>query len=152
MAAIIEESRGRRDAAVAAYEQVLKSNPRAGVAANNLAWIRAEQGQFDEAVRLATLATEAMEERPEPHDTLGWAYYKQGVPAKALSSFERAIAIAPTNATYQYHLGLAQLKVGNKPAGRAALARAIQLGSGSAVSADARKALAEAEEESGQIP
>src|SRR4029453_13295961 len=115
-----------------------------------MAGIRVEQGRFDDAVRLATVAADVMKERPEPLDTLGWAYYKQGLAGRALSSFERAIGISPHNATYQYHLGPAQLKVGNLPAGRVAPHRAIELKPGSPISADARRALDEAEAEAGQ--
>ena len=86
MAAMIDEAQGKRDSAVAGYERALGDNPRAGVAANNLAWIRAEEGRVDDAVRLAGIAVDTMKNRPEPHDTLGWAYYKQGLSGRAISS------------------------------------------------------------------
>ena len=46
---------------------------------------------------------------------------------RAISSFERALTIAPENATYHYHLGLAYLKIGDASRGRAALSRALEL-------------------------
>jgi Tfp pilus assembly protein PilF len=143
MVGMINEARGRRDAAVEEYEQVLAANPRAGVAANNLAWIRAEEGRLDEAVRLANVATDVMRDRPEPYDTLGWIYYQQGQPARALSAFERALSHAPDNPTYHYHLGLTYLKLGDAARARAALNRAIELKPDSAPAADARKVLHE---------
>src|SRR5262249_44364639 len=42
----------------AQYEAVLAKSPRAGVAANNLAWMLAEDGRYDEALRWATAAVE----------------------------------------------------------------------------------------------
>ena len=86
-----------------------------------------------------------MSARPEPHDTLGWAYYKQGLATRALSSFERAVAMAPNNPTYHYHLGLAYLKIGDLRRGRAALARAIELKPDSQTITDARRTLSETE-------
>ena len=143
---MISETRGNRDAAIADYERVLADNPRAGVAANNLAWIRAEEGRLDDAIRLAGVAVEVMKNRPEPHDTLGWAYYKQGQPGRAISSFERALTIAPENATYHYHLGLAYLKAGDVRRGRAALARALTLKPDAQITADARRVMADTAE------
>ncbi len=143
MVGMINEARGKRDAAVEEYERVLAANPRAGVAANNLAWIRAEEGRLDEAVRLANVATDVMKDRPEPYDTLGWIYYQQGQLARALSAFERALSHAPDNPTYHYHLGLTYLKLGDARRARAALNRTIELKPDSAPAADARKALAD---------
>jgi Flp pilus assembly protein TadD len=87
-----------------------------------------------------------MKNRPEPHDTLGWAYYKQGHPGRAISSFERALTMAPENATYHYHLGLAYLKAGDVRRGRAALARALALKPDAQISADARRVMADTAE------
>jgi Flp pilus assembly protein TadD len=87
-----------------------------------------------------------MNNRPEPLDTLGWAYYKQGTSGRAISSFERALALAPENATYHYHLGLAYLKAGDVPRARTALVRTLELKPDSQTSTDARRALAETDE------
>ena len=54
------------------YEQTLAKFPRAGVAANNLAWLYVEAGRLDEALQWATVARREMPRRAEAHDTLGW--------------------------------------------------------------------------------
>ena len=140
MVAMIEEARGRRDAARQQYEKVLAADPRAGVAANNLAWMYAEAGRLDEALTLATVAIEQLK-RPEAEDTLGWIYYRKGLTQHAITAFERAVAKSPKNPVYQYHLGLAQLKDGNDTQGRAALKRALDLQPDFNGADDARKAL-----------
>jgi tetratricopeptide (TPR) repeat protein len=117
-------------------------DPRAGVAANNLAWIYAEAGRLDEALKLATVAQEQLK-RPEAEDTLGWVYYRKGLMQHAIASFERAVSKAPANPVYQYHLGLAQLKDGHDVQGRAALKRALAMKSDFNGADEARKALAE---------
>jgi tetratricopeptide (TPR) repeat protein len=140
---MIEEARGHRDAARAHYEHVLAADARAGVAANNLAWLYADDGRLDEALKLATVAQEEMRQRPEAEDTLGWVYYRKGLAAHAVAAFDRAVAKAPDNPVYHYHLGLAQLKAGNARQGRAALTRALALKSDFNGADDARRALAQ---------
>ena len=142
LVAMIEEARGNQKAAQQQYEKILKADPRAGVAANNLAWMYAEAGRLDDALKLATVAAEELK-RPEAEDTLGWVYYRKGLAQHAIASFERAVAKAPENPVYQYHLGLAQMKDGNDTKGRAALQRALALKSDFNGADDARKALNE---------
>ena len=142
LVAMIQEARGDRDAARQQYERVLAVDPHAGVAANNLAWMYAEGGRLDDALKLATVAQEQLK-RPESEDTLGWIYYRKGLWQHAIASFERAISKAPANPVYQYHLGLAHLKEGNDSQGRAALKRALALKSDFNGAEDARKALEE---------
>ena len=142
MVGMIQEARGNRDDARTQYERVLAMDPRAGVAANNLAWIYAEAGRLDEALKFATVAQERLK-RPESDDTLGWVYYKKGLLQHAITSFERAATKAPRNPVYQYHLGLAHLKEGNEEQGRAALKRALAIKSDFNGADEARKALAE---------
>jgi len=143
LVAMIEDARGDRDAARQQYEHVLALDPHAGVAANNLAWMYAESGRLDDALKLATVAQDQLK-RPESEDTLGWVYYRKGLWQHAIASFERAISKAPTNPVYQYHLGLAHLKEGNDAQGRAALKRALAIKSDFTGADDARRALEEA--------
>src|SRR5262245_27078883 len=142
MVAMIQEARGDRDGARAQYERALAMDPRAGVAANNLAWIYAEAGRLDDALKFATVAQERLK-RPESEDTLGWIYYKKGLLQHAITSFEHAAAKAPGNPIYQYHLGLAHMKEGNEGEGRAAVKRASAIKSDFNGADEARKALAE---------
>ncbi len=143
MIGLIQEAKGNRDAAREQYEQVLAQDPRSGVAANNLAWIYAETGRHDDAIRLAGVAQEELPGRPEPQDTLGWAYYNKGLAGHAIGAFERAIARAPRNPLYQYHLGLAQLKSGSKDKAAAAFEKALAIKSDFPGADDARARLKE---------
>ena len=108
MIGMILERKGDRDGAKRTYQEILGKHPRAGVAANNLAWMLAEDGKYDEALKLATVATEELRDRPEPQDTLGWIYLQKnlpvhalaGVPARARSgAFERSLQEAPAGGT-----------------------------------------------------
>lgn len=143
LVAMLNESRGDGNAARVEYERILAIRPRAAIAANNLAWIYAEQGRIDEAIALARTARDEMRRRPEPEDTLGWALLKKGLVQEAIGSFERAVARAPKSPTYQYHLGLAYASAGNAERARAALTSALSLQADFAGAADARHVLSQ---------
>jgi tetratricopeptide (TPR) repeat protein len=147
MIAMIHESRGDRAAAREAYEAALQADASAGVAANNLAWMLAEDGHLDDALRLATVAREQLRQRPEAEDTMGWVYYKKNLPGHAIPAFERALERAPDNPVYHYHLGLAHLRAGNDKDGRAALQRALTLKPDFIGADDARARLAAPKED-----
>ena len=128
MVAMIKQQKGDRDGARAQYEHVLQIDARAGVAANNLAWMNAEDGRLDEAVRLATVAADVLKDRAEAQDTLGWVYLRKDLPVHAVPALARAVELAPSNALYHHHLGQAYAKSGDAPRARGELQRAIALG------------------------
>jgi tetratricopeptide (TPR) repeat protein len=128
MIGLLHEERGDLGAARAAYERALALNPRAAVAANNLAWIHTQSGggNLQEALELAQIANAEMR-RPESEDTLGWVYLQFGLIPQALKAFDSARRRAPTNATYHYHAGLAYAKAGDRSRASTALRRALEL-------------------------
>ena len=71
-------------------------------------------------------------------------------PVKIFSKHSRAIATAPDNPVYQYHLGLAKAKAGKVAQAREAFRRALALKSDFNGAAEARKALAELEQGTSQ--
>jgi tetratricopeptide (TPR) repeat protein len=124
------------------YERALAVDPRAAVAANNLAWIYAETGgNLDIALQLAQNAKSQLPERPEVNDTLGWVYYKKGLSAMAVPPLLQSVQRDPTNATYHYHLGMAYAGSGEKDKARASLQKALSLDSNFSKAAEARQAL-----------
>ncbi len=109
------------------YEKILSINPRAAVAANNLAFMHAdENGNLDVALNLAQTAKAELPEDPDVNDTLGWVYYKRNLPSLALEPLRFSVDKVPTNALYQYHLGLTYLKLGDTARARAALEEALK--------------------------
>ena len=81
-------------------------------------------------------------ESPEINDTLGWVYLKQNLPGLAVRPFEFSAGKDPGNPLYQYHLGLAFAKMGDKAKARVALGRALALGKSFDGMADAKRVLA----------
>jgi Flp pilus assembly protein TadD len=147
MLGMIAQLQGDTATAQQHFERVVDIEPRAAIAANNLAWIYAERGErLDAALTLAQTAAEVLPTAPEVRDTLGWVHYKRQAPDRAASAFRDAIKLAPKNPTYHYHLALAQAQQGQAADARASLDRALSLGAaeGSFPDADqARKLLGE---------
>ena len=111
------EASGDRGGARAQYQSVLAKQPNAAVAANNLAWILTEEGQHDEAMRLAQIAVEGLRKRPEPLDTLGTIHLRRNQPVDAVAAFSKAVAMAPDRALYRQHLEQARAAANGKAGG-----------------------------------
>jgi Tfp pilus assembly protein PilF len=143
--AIILEMQGKTQDARTRYEAILTREPSAAVAANNLAWLYAEQnGDLAQALRFARTARQFLPEEPQVSDTLGWIYYKQQLPGLAVPELLRSVEKNPANPVYQYHLGLARLAAGDTEKGRESLQRALKLQPNFPGAEDARAALARA--------
>ena len=125
------------------YERALAIDPKAAVAANNLAWLLAETGgNLDVALQHAQAAKSQLPELPDVDDTLGWVYYKKGLATLAIQSFEESVRKDGKNALFHYHLGLAYLKNEEKDKARVSLKQALALNPSFDGAADAKKVLA----------
>src|SRR5207248_10435878 len=78
--AVTYERAGDKDKAMAEYETILKTDPRADVAANNLAVLLSEakgnKANLDRALALAKRFENSS--NPTFFDTLGWVYFPLG--------------------------------------------------------------------------
>jgi Flp pilus assembly protein TadD len=126
MLGTILELQGRRDEAKARYNKALQTDPRAAVAANNLAWIDANNnGNLDMALQLAQTAKAQLPNRHEVDDTLGYIYYKKGLSARAIESLSVSTTRQPDNPSYNYHLALAYHQSGNNIEARKYLEKVV---------------------------
>ncbi len=142
MAALIVHTQNNLTEAKKRYTEIVNIDPDAAVAANNLAWIFADEKiELSRALRLAQRAVQLLPESAEAQDTLGWVYYQQELPALAIPAFQRSIDLAPGDASHHYHLGLAYLKLGERGKARTTLEQALKLEPIPALAADVRKAL-----------
>ena len=117
---LLEEGQKRPSEAERQYRAALARDPHAGVAANNLAWLLAEQERFDEARPLAEVAARELPARAEPRHTLGWILLKSGRPSDAIPLLEAAVRMAPDRPRYQEHLEEARREVRRQQQARAA--------------------------------
>ena len=141
---VTNQRRGDTARAREAFEKILAENPRFAPAANNLAWILAEQGGDQErALQLAQLAKELAPDEGAVSDTLGWILYRRGVYQRALALLKEGATKLPDNPEVQYHLGVAAAKTGDRELARKALTLAVAGRSEFSGKDEARKALAE---------
>jgi putative PEP-CTERM system TPR-repeat lipoprotein len=136
------EAEGRVEEAKKVYEGLVGGTVDAPVAANNLAYIYAEQGaNLDIALQLATSAKPKLPDNPNVDDTIGWVYYKKELASLAVGPLEASLAKRPNNPEVMTHLGLAYAKVGNRSKARELLVRARALNA-QAGGAEAERVLA----------
>jgi tetratricopeptide (TPR) repeat protein len=142
MIGMIYEMQGRKSEARRQYEQVVQDDATAGVASNNLAWMYVEDGgNLDLALQLAQTAKRRLPNRPEVNDTLGWVYYKKDLAMLAVPALREAVEKDPSNPSYQYHLGLAYAKTGDRRKAKEALQRALAIKADFSGAEDAKKVL-----------
>ena len=125
--------------AIRTYERLAASdNP---VVLNNLAWLYMERSD-DRALAMARRAAELAPASPDIADTLGWILLQQGEAAEALVHLKQSVQLKPSNASVQYHLGVAYQNTGDLDAAHRTLTHAVAMGDFPEIEA-ARAVLAE---------
>ena len=125
------------------FRRAVELDPRAAVAANNLAWDYANNGgNLDVALQLAQTAKSELPENAEVNDTLGWIYYKKGLAGPAVTALSDAARLSPANPGVHYRLGLAYLQGGKKSEARATLQQVLKLNPQFPEAAEVRRVLA----------
>lgn len=143
MIGVIQTAQGQTAEAIKTYDALLRDAAVAPVAANNLAYLHLERGeQLDLALELAQTAKQHLPDSPDISDTLGWAYYKKGMPALAVAPLEFSVQKDPKNALYLVHLGLAYAKAGDAAKAKSTLTQALKLNADVEGAEEARAVLA----------
>ena len=143
MAGFIYGIQQKKSEAKAAYRRALDIDPKTPIAANNLAYLMADDGEnLDEALELAQLAKQMMPKASDVSDTLGWVYYKRGLYGPAVDALREARERAPNDVTIQYHLGLALHRSGQTDEGRKLLEGALKASPAASEAEAARNAIA----------
>jgi Flp pilus assembly protein TadD len=101
------EGQGKIEEAKDLYDRALEVDPNFDGAANNLAYILAEQGvDLQRALGHAQTARRKYPDNLDIADTLGWVYYKLGNHVLARDQLQFAVSKQPDNPIFQYHLGM----------------------------------------------
>ena len=144
MLAILFEKQGNGGGGAQGVQRILEIDPRAAIAANNLAFHFVEAGDnLDVALQLAQTAHSQLSDEPEFNDTLGWVYYKQGKADNAVQFIQHAIATDPKKPQFYYHLGMVYAKRGEESKAIAAFKRALAIDPTFGDAADAKRTLSE---------
>lgn len=143
--ASLYQKEGHVDSAVACYEALYKGDSSARrIAANNMAMLlvtyKTDRASLDRA-RTLTAGFDATAD-PSLLDTAGWVRFKRREYREAVGLLERAADRSPNSRVIRYHLGMAQLQLGEKENARANLESALAGPGNFAGSEEARSALA----------
>lgn len=120
---------GKTDQAIEICRAALEAEPVNPQAARALASLYASHKPdlLPEAEKLARAAASAAPNDPAARDTLGWVLFLLKRPDEARAELTAAIALEPLNATYYYHLGMADYVRGRHGRARRALEAALRL-------------------------
>jgi len=117
---------GRTDEAEKKLRQIVLDHPDYAPAANDLAWILAEQGkELDLAADLAERAARGMAVA-EVKDTFGFVQLQRGDVDAAIETLGAAVTLNPDYGSARYHLALALAKKGEVGRAREELRSALQ--------------------------
>lgn len=145
--AMLWERAGKFEAARDGYQAVIDRGANSGVAFNNLAWLYAEKFRdLDRALSLGRRARDLLPQSANVADTLGWIHHLRGEYRQALPLLEKSVAETPNVAEGQFRLGRTQVMLGDAPAARRALQRALELGLAGERAHEARRLLSELEQ------
>jgi tetratricopeptide (TPR) repeat protein len=139
------EKQGRIDEAISCYEGLYKGDPGARqLAANNLAMLlvthKTDQASLDRA-RVLTAGFETSA-NASLLDTDGWVHFKRREFRDAVAVLERAADRSPDSKVIRFHLGMAQLRTGERDNARNNLESALSGPGKFDGSEEARSALA----------
>jgi tetratricopeptide (TPR) repeat protein len=140
----IYEQRRQMDLSEQHYRQALTINPDFVPAANNLAYLLADQKRdLDEALTLARKAKAKLPDDPGVMDTLGYVFLRKGLVDSAIGELRESAAKLPENPTVRFHLGLAYQLKGDPAAARQELEAALAQKRAFPEEAEARAMLSE---------
>jgi tetratricopeptide (TPR) repeat protein len=124
------ERLGKLDEAIQVYEDALRKDPHADIAANNLAMLlityKKDPQSLDRAKVLAARFADSA--NASFLDTYGWVLYKRGESAAAIAALQSVVSKAPNSPVPLYHLGMAQASAGQDDAARDSLSRSLKFG------------------------
>ena len=117
---------GALDAAIDAFRKALAARPAFRKAANSLILTLVKAGRGPEAVERARALVSASPDDPDVYFTLGLAQSEQDV-QDAITSFRRALTLAPRHALARYNLALVLKRADRLPEAVDELRRAIEI-------------------------
>jgi len=113
--------------AVVLWEDVIRKNPKAWIAYNNLGSAYNKVGKYEEAIPLLNKAIKLEPGYAEAYNNLGNAYNNIGNYEEAIALYKKAIELNPLFVEIYYNLGNAIRSIGNYEEAIALYKKAIEL-------------------------
>jgi len=141
--AAIDMFKGDNAAAVAEYESILKDQPTATLAINNVVSLILDSTSDKESVDRAVAMADSLKRAtlPEFQDTYGWAQFKSGNYKTAVPTLEAAEAKLPDHAAVHYHLGVSYAAIGQSEKAAEQFKTALALNPDDALKANIQAAM-----------
>ena len=116
--------------AFAVYSALIDERPNDSLIANNFVSLSNDLRTDPESIERALKVAEILKRHDNPafNDTIGWAHYRAGELKTALGFLQRAAESANGNAEITYHLGAAQLALGETEQAKINLQNALSAG------------------------
>jgi tetratricopeptide (TPR) repeat protein len=128
--AALYERLNRPDDAIRVYETLVSREPNSVAALNNLAMLLVSYRNDPTSLERASQLTGKLNHVTEPSilNTRGWVKFKRGELQESLTLLQQAVEKSPESALMRYHLGMAQLKTGDRAAAQKNLEAAVSSG------------------------
>jgi len=127
---ILWETKNEISKAAKWYRRALNNAPDFIPAANNLAFLIAEEGGGDkvmeEALKLAQKAVDRFPHDPGIVDTLGWVYFQRGEYELAYVQLQKVLDKGVDSPVCNYHMGMVLYKQGRSVEARKYLEKALE--------------------------
>ncbi|MEL6219005.1 MAG: tetratricopeptide repeat protein [Pseudomonadota bacterium] len=127
--AMVRESIGDLDGAIADYTEIYERDQGSELIANNLASLitdnNPDAADIDRAFQIARRLRDS--EVPQFQDTYGWLLYLRGDLTGARTALSAAVSALPDNPIVQYHYGVVLAELGQIEAARTAFTTALEL-------------------------
>lgn len=128
--AALYERLQRPDDAIRVYETLISREPGSVAVSNNLAMLlvsyRTDPASLNRAEELAGKLNNVSE--PSILNTRGWIKFKRGEFQESLALLQQAVEKSPESPMMRYHLGMAQLKTGDRASAEKNLEAAVKSG------------------------
>ncbi|MET0533802.1 MAG: tetratricopeptide repeat protein, partial [Steroidobacter sp.] len=128
--AALYERLDRPDDAIRVYEAIVKREPGSVAALNNLAMLLVSYRNDAPSLERAAELTGRLNHVTEPSilNTRGWVKFKRGEFQESLALLQQAVDKSPESPLMRYHLGMAQLKTGDRAGAEKNLEAAVRSG------------------------
>ncbi|MFC1589238.1 tetratricopeptide repeat protein [Pseudomonadota bacterium] len=121
------EGLGDYNASINEYEKVYEKHPDSVVLINNLAVLLSSYRNDENSLKRAKTLADRLKsvDQAVTLDTVGWVYYKIGDYSEAVNVLNDVVEKAPDTPVFNYHLGMAMYKLGDKSGAKVHLARSL---------------------------
>ncbi len=112
------------------YSDLIEKRPNDALIANNFVSLSSDLRSDAESIARAVAVANVLKSQDNAafNDTIGWAYYRAGDFRTAVEYLSKAVETANGNAEILYHLGAAQLAVGDNVQAKTNLENALSAG------------------------